>query len=142
MKLLYTRRLFVRSLHLPLYALFTAVLAAAALAAPLRIDFTGYSVLYDPSAQGMRANSAYAVLTQGTLELVFTGPIEDDEAGTLPFVTETRDWGKSWSKPRVFGAEMPQEFLIRIIGPLSSSLRSDLRRQAPRYRSDTALEGV
>ncbi|MEO7650656.1 MAG: sialidase family protein, partial [Bryobacteraceae bacterium] len=78
-------------------------------AAPVRIEFTDYTVLYDPSAQGMRANSAYAVLTQGTLELVFTGPIEDDEAGTIPFLTETRDWGKSWSKPRVFGAEFSKE---------------------------------
>ncbi|MEO7651157.1 MAG: hypothetical protein ABIZ80_11865, partial [Bryobacteraceae bacterium] len=57
---------------LPLYAVF-ATLAASALAAPVRIEFTDYTVLYDPSAQGMRANSAYAVLTQGTLELVFTG---------------------------------------------------------------------
>src|SRR5690348_6481372 len=94
---------------LPLLVLLTAQLALAAPASPVRIGFTGYTVLYDPSAQGIRANSAYAVLTQGTLELVFTGPIEDDEAGTIPFLTETRDWGKSWSKPQVFGVEIANE---------------------------------
>ena len=85
------------------------LLATSALAAPVRIEFADYGVLYDPTSQGMRANSGYAVISNGALELVFTGAIEDDEAGTLPYLAETRDWGKSWSKPRVFGSEISQD---------------------------------
>ena len=82
------------------------LLLVATLPAADRVEFGNYQVLYDPRPLGQRANSGYVVLTGGTLELVFTGGLEDDEAGTLPFVTRTSDVGRTWSAIQRFGTEL------------------------------------
>lgn len=83
-------------------ALACLLAAGCAWAAGNRVVVTEYRVLFE----GQRANAGGAVLTNGALELVFTGAIEDDEAGTLPFVVRTRDWGKQWTPPQRFGTEL------------------------------------
>ncbi len=98
-----------------------AVLFLAALLAPAcaetRLVFGDYRVLYDAQKQGYRANSAGAALLDGQLDLVFTGALNDDEAGTLPFLARSRDLGATWTAPQRFGAE--------IIGKLIRSPREE-----------------
>ncbi len=83
------------------------------------LTFSRYRVLYDASRFGLRANSGYAELTQGVLELVFTGALGDDEAGMRPLLARSSNWGQTWSDPRPFG---PASVLGRGVAGQNSAL--------------------
>jgi hypothetical protein len=91
---------------LPLRRTCIALFVAVGLPAADRVEFGEYRVFYDPQPMGRRANTGYVALSGGAMELVFAGPLEDDEAGTLPFVTRTLDLGRTWSAPQPFGVEL------------------------------------
>lgn len=78
-------------------------LATSALAADkVTVRTSGYRVLFDPQPQGFRANTATGVLDGQRLQLSFAGPMEDDEAGTVPYLVNSTDLGRHWSKPEPF----------------------------------------
>src|SRR3954447_22813204 len=86
------------------------VLAASALAADrTAIRISGYRVLFDPQPQGLRANTATGVLQGKRLQLCFAGPMEDDEAGTLPYFVDSTDLGHQWGKPEIFATGIRQK---------------------------------
>jgi hypothetical protein len=83
----------------------------AAAAPNSRIAVEEYRVLFDGQKQGQRANAGGAVFSGGRLDMVFTGAIEDDEAGTLPYIVPTPNLGKSWTPARRFGTELLERLL-------------------------------
>lgn len=135
---------------------------AAPAAAQPALALREYRVLLDPQKQGHRANSGAGVLLDKELQLVFTGAIEDDEAGTLPFLSRSSDFGKTWTRPERFGTEIigrlvkspADEFvLLALFGPTRSQtvlsvgyhvprgVRKESYRDDVRWRPSAALIG-
>jgi hypothetical protein len=77
-----------------------------AFAREARLTFSDYRVFYDASGTGLRANSGTIAMDGRTLLFTFTGGIDDDEAGTMTWLVRSPDWGKTWSQPERFGAEV------------------------------------
>ena len=91
-----------------------ALLGLALTASAVAVDKTvvrtsGYRVLFDPKPQGLRANTATGVLQGKRLQLCFAGPMEDDEAGTLPYFVDSTDLGRQWGKPEIFATGIRQK---------------------------------
>lgn len=138
------------------------VFAPAVAGQKARLVLREYGVLFDPQSQGYRANAATAAMLDRQLYLVFTGAIEDDEAGTLPFLVRSMDVGKSWTKPERFGAEIlnglvkspADEFVsLALFGPtkeqtlisvgyhVARGVRKETYREDVRWRPSAALIG-
>src|SRR4051812_25434314 len=91
-------------------ALLCLALTASAVAADKTVVRTsGYRVLFDAQPQGLRANTATGVLQGKRLQLCFAGPMEDDEAGTLPYFVDSTDLGHQWGKPEIFATGIRQK---------------------------------
>lgn len=86
----------------------------ACAAAPAPVEIADYYVFFDGQKDGFRSSSGMAELRNGRLLFVFQ-KASDDEAGLFPIAAETKDWGRTWSRPTPWMPDLftgsPQEYL-------------------------------
>ena len=77
----------------------------AVLGAPRKVAVKEFRVLYDGQKDGYYASAGGSVLNGKRLEMAFF-KASDAAAGTVPYLVESRDMGRTWTKPRPFGTEL------------------------------------